>query len=240
MTLLALQLAFRETISGSDDDQPLESLGMEIYRDAYRGRMLGALETSFERTRQWVGGEPFMAAACHYILAEPPCSWTLDDYGAAFPAVLAELFAENPEVAELAWLEWHMQRAFAARDSAILTAAGLAAAQLDEDAWDRLHLYPVPGVACRPLETNCTDIWLALQQAIEPPAPAAIDPGAALLVWRQDLSPHFRVTDLVEAEVLARLAQGTSLGHLVREFSAERVGLLLARWLVDGLIADLT
>lgn len=240
MTLLALQAAFRETIAGSDDDQPLESIGMEIYRDAYRGRMLGALEASFERTRQWVGETPFVAAACHYILAEPPRSWTLDDYGAAFPAVLAELFADNPEVAELAWLEWHMQQAFAARDGAILTAAGLAAAQLDEEAWDRLRLTPVPSLAWRALGTNCTDIWLALQQAIEPPTPAAIEPGAALLVWRQDLSPHFRVTDVVEAQALARLAQAASLGDLAREFSAERVGLLLARWLMDGLIADLT
>ena len=133
-----------------------------------------------------------------------------------------------------------MQRAFAARDSAILTAAGLAAKQLDEDAWDRLRLQLMPGVAWRVLGTNCTDIWLALQQAIEPPAPAAIDSGAALLAWRQDLSPHFRVTDQVEAEALELLAQGTSLGDLVRRFSAERVGQLLARWLVDGLIADLT
>ena len=114
MSLLALQTEFHREIIADDDGMAPSSTGMAIYRDAYRGRLLAALETSFERTRRWTGEDTFTAAACHFILTHPPAGWTLDAYGADFPDLLAALFADDPEVAELAWLAWQMSQAFAA------------------------------------------------------------------------------------------------------------------------------
>lgn len=238
MSLLAMQAAFRAAIASPDDDQPLDSIGMTIYRDAYRGRLLNALEVSFERTRQWVGEDPFLAAACHYILSEPPRGWTLDDYGAEFPDALCVLFAKDPEVAELAWLEWHMQRAFAAVESAPLTAESLSSMQLDEQGWDRLRLALRPGVAWRTVTTNCAEIWLALKAGRDLPEATAAEQNAALLVWRQELDPHFRVTDHDEARALASLAQGACLGQIASEVPPEQVGAWLAQWLSDGLLLE--
>ncbi len=153
MSLLTLQSAFRAEIVADDEGLAPSSLGMAIYRDAYRGRLLAALESSFERTRRWVGEEAFTAAACHYILTHPPVSWTLDDYGGDFPELLETLFAKDPEVSELAWLEWHLSQAFAAPDTPTLDPAALAAACKTDAEWDCISFRMAAGYAMRPIAT---------------------------------------------------------------------------------------
>lgn len=243
MSLLDDQRAFCAEIS-ADDDAPASSPGMAIYRNAYRARLLGALEVSFERTRRWCGAEAFEAAACHYVLANPPGDWTLDLYGADFPELLAELFAEDGEVAELAWLEWAMQRAFAAVNAPCLDPAALAESGLDGTDWDRAGFAMAAGFALRRIETDCTALWqaLAAQQA-DDEAPPQFTPARAspawLAVWRVALVPHYRVLPLGEGAALDALARGATLGDLARDHPAEQLGGWLAQWLGEGLLSAL-
>lgn len=232
MTLLAAQRAFVAEIA-ADDDLPSSSLGMAIYRNAYRGRLADALAVSYERTRRWVGEEMFELAAAHYILTHPPQSWTLDAYGSAFQEALAELFADDPEVAELAWLEWHMQQAFAAPDRATLTGEALAAAQPD---WESLRLAPAAGLVWREVRHDLAALWHGVADRADL---AATDP-AILLVWRKDLSPHFRLLDPAEFAALQPLLDGASFGHaasLVGEADLARFGQWFAQWLSEGLFS---
>ncbi|WP_296677927.1 DNA-binding domain-containing protein [Novosphingobium sp.] len=237
MSLAALQKTFLDAVS-ADDDAPAVSLGMAVYRDAYRTRLLGALESSFERTRRWTGDAAFAAAACHYILTRPPSSWTLDEYGADFSAALETLFAGDCEVAELAWIEWHMQRAFAARDSATLDAARLASAGLEGSDWDRLQFVPAAGFALRRLGTGAPALWTALA-----------DTGAAepvlgepeenhIIVWRRGLVPQLRVICAGEYAALNLISAGGTLGELASRPDSAELGSWLALWLVHGLFAD--
>lgn len=238
MTLLVDQTHFLAEVA-ADDDSPPSSLGMEIYRNAYRARLIGALESGYERTKRWVGEEAFEAAAAHYILTRPPHSWTLDEYGAQFPEMLAELFAGDPEVAELAWLEWHMQQAFAARDLPELDAAQLGAAGLDEDGWNELRFTMAAGFTTRPVEHELAELWHGLAPG-STTAPAQPRRAAQhLIVWRQALRPHFRVLDTSEFAVLERLAAGAALGAAGEAAqSPEQLGQWLATWLSEGLFAE--
>ena len=243
MTLAARQQAFYAEISATDDATAPSSVGMEIYQNAYRSRLIGALETSYERTRRWVSEDSFTAAACHYIIAHPPTGWTLDSYGDRFAAVLAQLFAGDPEVAELAWLEWHLQQAFAAPDQPELSGADLAQAGLNDGDWDQLRLTMAAGYAARTIAHDCTGLWQALRDgeatgfALEP-----TDPGV-LVVWRQGLTPHYRVLKSDEFTALECLAQGQSFGHVattVGEAGAAQLGGWFAQWLGEGLFAGFT
>ena len=242
MTLLDDQTRFLAEIT-ADDDAPPSSLGMEIYRNAYRARLIGALESGFERTKRWVGDEAFEAAAAHYILTQPPHSWTLDEFGAQFPALLAELFADDPEVAELAWLEWHMQQAFGALDLPELDAVQLGAAGLDEDGWNNLHFTMAAGFAARAVQHELADLWhgLAPDGTARPANP--LRAAQHLIVWRHAFRPHFSLLDPAEFAVLERLADGAPLGEAgqvleAHEDSAEQFGQWLATWLSEGLFAD--
>lgn len=254
MSLLALQRAMRDEILATDDQAVSPAAGMEIYRSAYRNRLLEALRTSFEKTCQYVGGEAFDTAACHHIIVNPPVSWTLDDYGAGFDLTVAELFAEDPEVAELAWLEWHMQRAFGSVDAIPLDAARLASGELGIADWDKATFALVPSFAMRANRTDCTALWQSLAdgEAIpagrEHPETGHLPKIEHLIVWRNGMSPHFRVVDPGEGKALCAIAAGHEFGALCVSLAQElgpdaaltQAGGLLVRWLQDGLIASVS
>ncbi len=242
MNLLAIQRAFRAEIVAADDDGTPSSPGMAIYRNAYRARLLDTLAQGFERTRDWVGAEAFDAAARHYVLTAPPSDWTLDRYGAEFPQLLEQLFAGDGEVAELAWLEWHLQQAFAAPDLPGLDPAALATAGLGEADWAGLHFIMAAGFAARPVRHNCLALWQALRDgAAAGAAPAIIEP-AVLVVWRKDQSPHYRLMDVPEFAVLQGLAGALPLGEAAAlagetEGVVARLGQWLAQWLGEGVFS---
>jgi hypothetical protein len=248
MSLIGQQRALLAAIVG--DDAP-SSGGIAVYQNAYRARLIEALKSGFERTWAWIGDDAFFTAAIHYVITHPPRSWTLDAFGADFPQVLSILFADDPEVAELAWLEWHMQQAFAAPDEAVVDAAGfaaLAAAGLD---WDAVRLVPVGSLSMRRVHTNATAIWHALADGTPPPGADQLSHAAALIVWRKALSPHFRLVARDEHRALSRLAAGARFGEICAAADgytgaadegarAARAGAWLGQWIADGLIASLS
>lgn len=239
MSLIEQQRMFVAEIA-ADDEVPPSSLGMAIYRNAYRARLADALAVSFERTRRWVGDEMFDRAAAHYILSRPPQSWTLDAYGTDFPQVLGELFAQDPEVAELAWLEWHLQQAFAAPDRATLTPEALASTGLGEADWEHLRLAPAAGLARRSVSHDLAMLWHALADGQAPDRQLAAAEPAVLLVWRKDLSPHFRLLAPDEFAALEPLLDGASFGEAAGRAGEEgllRFGQWFAQWLQEGLFS---
>ncbi len=242
MTLLAEQTQFLTEIA-ADDDAPPSSTGMGIYRNAYRARLIGALEGGYERTRRWVGEDAFEAAAAHYILTQPPHNWTLDTFGAQFPQVLAELFTADPEVAELAWLEWQMQQAFAAPDLPELNAAQLAAAELDEAGWNSLRFTMAAGFTARAVSHDLAALWAGLNPSVtsRPENPTRAD--SHLIVWRRALQPHFRLLEPAEFASLNYLIKDATLGQTGAGLAQDggdpaQLGQWLATWLSDGLFAE--
>lgn len=237
MSLLRLQAAFRAELAADDDAAPPSSPGMEVYRNAYRGRLLSALEVSFARTRRWTGEDAFAAAARQYVLTRPPCSWTLDAYGGDFPGLLAGLFPADPEVAQLAAMEWAMQQAFAAPDAPPLDAQALAARHGPAD-WDRMGFDMAAGFAALPVDFDLPRLWVDLGEAgTATESSRQPIPRAQLLVWRVGLSPTFRLAPLDEAEALDRLARGAALGALAETCSAEALGQWLAHWFSENIFA---
>lgn len=239
MTLLALQRSFRAELIHDDEGPPPSSAGLAIYRNAYRARLLDTLCAAFERTRRWVGEETFGVAACHYALSHPPRSWTLDLYGAELPETLAQLFPHDPEVAELAWLEWRMQQAFAAPDRPELDPQVLLTAGLSATDWGGLRFTMTAGFAARAVIGDCAAVWRLASAEAAPEAAIAIGTTRQLVVWRHALVPRFRVVDLDEFAVLGRIAAGETLAGAAGDPAADpaRLGGWLTGWLREGLFS---
>jgi len=252
MSLPQCQRAFMAQVL--EEDSPLPSgwnagmsAGLAIYRNAYRARLLGALGETFPRTQQWVGEENFARAAAHHLIQHPPGQWSLDHAGKGFPGTLAQVFASDPEVSELAALEWDMHMAFVATDFVALDRDGfaLATAEFGEEDWAGLRLMPVPGLVIRPLRSAAIAIWSALAAGEGAPTDMLLERPTEVLVWRDGLTPVFRSAAPEEAACLRTLMCGGSFGA-VCEFLAERrrdassaaaeAGTMLQRWLEDGLL----
>ena len=250
MKLATLQRRFHRAITareGDDDDSGWSAElrpGLRVYRNAYRARLLDCLRATFPRTVALTGEAPFAAAAAHHLIVHPPQGWSLDDAARGFDATLAELFPAEPEVAELAWLEWAMQEAFTGPERAAIDPAAFAAlaAGWDDERWSRLVLSPVPTLTVRRTTADCTALWDSSETGFAGPQQTV---PATVAVWRQGLRSRFRMVDDVEAAALGMVGEGIAFGALceamVKRLGAEHgiaeSGRLLGQWIGDGMIA---
>lgn len=248
MTLIEQQRAFHAAIVCADDDSVEigdERLrpGLEIYRGAYRARLLDALRATYARTAGWVGDDSFNVAASHHLISNPPRSWSLDHAGDGFAETLAGLFPADPEVAELAWLEWAMERAFTCPDVAAADFA-LTTAGFGEDDWTALRLRPSPGLMRRKVSSDCAAVWRSAVEGGVPPIAIQLERPATLIVWRKHFEPRFRLLDPVEADALALVCGGESFGALCEamierlgpDAGIAKAGALLGAWISEGVV----
>jgi hypothetical protein len=214
-------------------------LGLAVYHHAYRAQLVACLADTYEKLWAWLGDDAFQAAAERYVALTPPRSWTLNDYGAGFAALLDELYPNDAEVAELARLDWALRRAFDGEDASPIGAADLA----DVD-WETARFRFVPTLQLFPIRTNCAAIWNALAVEETPPAAAALPEPAAIRVWRLDLAPQFCSMDACEYDSLRRLQVGASFSELCAHLSetlgearaTPTIAGFLGAWLTGGLV----
>src|SRR5262249_32926637 len=139
--------------------------GLSVYLNNYRRALLACLAETFAATHAWLGDTAFEGAAATHIDRVPPSSWTLDAYAQGFPATLTELYAQDPEVAELAVLERELAECFVGPDSPSVAADALGGID-----WDQAMLTLVPTFRLIPARTNATALWSAINAGQQPPA----------------------------------------------------------------------
>lgn len=223
--------------------------GLATYRNNYRTALVDALRSVFERTERLVGEASFARAAAHHLIVHPPFSWTLDLAGEGFDATCATLFTGDPDVAELAWLEWAMHRIFVARDARPIDLAGFAAstAGYGERDWAGLRLRFMPGIALRGVRYDLERLWSSLGDTDGRAAVALLDQPAHAVVWREGERPVFALLSGHEGAALAAMRDGASYGEacellvetLGEEEAIAAAGAMLGRWLYEGLVEAL-
>lgn len=227
-----------------------QKAGLSVYRGNYRSALMDALGDTFERTKLYVGEGPFAQAAAHHAIAHPPSGWTIDEAGEGFDQTCAQLFANNPEVAELAWLEWTMLGLATAPDQVPLDATGFAAATqgLNDAQWSALRLEFQPRMAARIVAHDLTGLWNALGSPnTERPDPR-LPQDKGCLVWREGERPIFMLTSVDDALALSAMLHGASYGEMLvqlaeRQTGSDRLpkaiakaGQFLGQWLQEGMI----
>ncbi len=214
--------------------------GLRVYQNNYRAQLVACLESSFGQTRAWIGHEAFLHAVVVHVDRVPPSSWTLDAYPRDFPETLAQLYPDDPEVAELGWIDRALGEAFVGPDAPVVRPEAMAAVD-----WDQAVLRFTPTLDMAPLTTNAPAIWGALAQGEDPPAAEMLPDIGAVLVWRQDMVSRYRAIDAAERDALAMMRGGTTfaalctgmVGTLGEADGIARAGALLGQWLGDGLIS---
>ncbi len=214
-----------------------------IYHHAYRARLAEVLADTYAKTWLYLGSDRFDEHARHHAVAHPPTARSLNRYGEGFVGSLRALYPGNPELHELAQLDWDLRTRFDGADVPALDAATAPSAGDWLARGGVLH----PSALLRPLATNAVALWNAIHADEEVPEAVTLAVPATLLVWRKGQQPHFRTLQTHEAAWLAHLHAGASVEQACALLEAE--GLLpapevLAQWLArllsDGLVrADL-
>jgi hypothetical protein len=245
MSLLAVQRDIVALLRTGTDDAIARighdhAAGLRVYQNNYRAQLVACLEDSFAHTRDWIGGDAFHDAVVTHIDRVPPSSWTLDAYPRDFPVTLATLYPDDPEVAELAWMDAALGEAFVGPDHGTIGASE--AAGVD---WDHAVLHFTPTLDLTDMLTNAPAIWLALSVGEIPPAVERLPEPGAILVWRHEQISRFRAIEAIELQAIVHMRAGMSFAQLCDalidrhgEAGIERAGTLLGRWLADGLVAD--
>lgn len=247
MSLLALQSDFRSWLTGASGDAGrrlagARDAGLRVYQNNYRAQLVGCLEQTFPCLRAFVGPDAFLRAAVSHIDRRPPSAWTLDAYGERFGETLVALYPDNPDVHELAWIEWAMNTAFVAHDSLPLDAATLGAVE-----WDSARLLFAPSLRLAPLTTNAVDIWSALNEGREAPEARMLEQAGAMLVWRPALLVRIRVLDRATHEALSHARQhgrfdmlcALLVERLGEQAGVAEAGALLADWIGSEVVVGL-
>jgi len=244
MSLLALQRDFRswlttESANAGGRIEPGTAPGLSVHLNNYRSSLMGCLAESFRTTRAWLGDQAFEAAAANHIDRLPPHSWTLDAYALDLPATLAIRYPEDPEVAELAWLECALSVAFVGADADPIDPEALA--RVD---WDTAVLRFLPTLALLEVTTNAAAIWSAIAAEKTPPDAERIPEATFVAIWRNGLTPTFRTLDADEADALRPMIDGSGFGDLCARLvethgaveGPAAAGALLGQWLRDGIV----
>jgi hypothetical protein len=208
-----------------------------VYHHAYRAQLLNCLRDTFDKTWSWLGDDRFEAAARAHIEAHPPSGWTLNVYGEGFDRSLASLYPDDPEIAELAGLEWRLRRAFDGPDAEPVDPSELGAID-----WDNAILHAVPTLALGRVTTNCAALWSALAEGVAPPAAERLPEPAAIRIWRLGPSSRFRSIGLAEEQALRLVLAGARFAEICERIAHDsaEIGQIFGLWLQDGLIAAIS
>lgn len=189
-SLLEFQRSMRRALL-ADSDMPSPAviggaLGtaarLRIYRNNVLGNLTGALCLTFPAVERLVGADFFAAAAARFIAAAPPASADLYEYGAAFPGFLAsfEPARSTAYLADVARLEWAVNRALHAPLAPALAAAALRGVPEQQRAGLRFAAHP--SLSLLALTHPAKAIWEAVldeDAEVRASSLAAIDIAAA-------------------------------------------------------------
>ena len=213
--------------------------GLAAYQNNYRTQLVNVLRASYPQLRAMLGDEAFLELAIHHIEHRPPSSWTLDAYGADLAESLRALYPRNPDLQELAWIEWTLSEVFVAADASALTPG-----DLDGIDWETATLRLSPSLRQRTATTNAAAIWSALQGETTLPEAEMLDAPAGFAAWRQGFRSRLRQLDAIEHAALLSLHEDGRFSalcdalveHLGKAQGIARAGLLLADWIGTGIV----
>lgn len=234
---------------------PTGRVRLDVYRQAYPARLVGALRDNFDILAQALGDEAFDALGRAYLAAQPSRRPSIRWFGDGLAAFMDRCLVEDsplvphPALADLARMDWALRCAFDAADAPALDARALGS--LPAEAWPGLCLQLHPSVQALALQWAVAPAWQALRSHGgdgEPELPAPLADAHTLLVWRRGLDTHWRVLAADEAALLAvalagddftAMCEAAAAHHDVAGVAVQRVVAVQQQWLADGLVSAL-
>jgi hypothetical protein len=189
---------------------------LAIYSDAYRLRLIEALESNYPVLAESLGPDDFATLGRQYIDAHPSQHFSIRWFGHR----LAEFLQSSKRDAwliDLTRWEWATANAFDAADATLLANDDLA--RVTPDAWPTLQFATHPSLQRLQLRTNI--VALVKAAVAEQPLPVPIHAETTeWCVWRENLNVRYRSLDAIEALAIDAVISGNHFGALCEQLAA--------------------
>lgn len=220
------------------------STRLGIYTDAYRLRLLEALQVDFPALHTLAGDEEFERIGRAYLKAHPSAHFSIRYFGRHLAWFLQrdERWRTLPVLHEMAAFEWALGLSFDAADSLPIGIEDMAAILADDWAHMRLELHP--SLQRLELHWDVPALWNAIDKQQPPRTPTAADHPLAWMIWRRDLYSIFRSMSIDEAWAIDCLRRGENFAAMCEGLCewidetrvAAQAARYLHRWVQDGLV----
>ncbi len=253
MRLAELQHELQRDLLGEDsaiaaaivDAPPLSvEARLGIYRNAYRARLIEALDDLYPVLHRLLGDDAFESLGTEFIDTHPSEHRSIRWYGRELADFLSVTppFADHPILPEIARLEWTLSEVFDAADAAVLDRAALQA--IDPGCWATLRFRFHPSLRRLTLAWNTVAVWQAMSDEHEPPERGRSPAPVPWLLWRRTLKNYFRSLDAVECAALDAAAAGRTFTEICEALAAHlpeaeiplRAATLVAMWADSGIL----
>jgi hypothetical protein len=215
------------------------SIGLEVYRHAYRARLRECVADDFPAVELILGNDAFATLADHYVTELPPQASTLNAYSKAFPGWLRrQRLRQSSYLAQVADLEWALITAIHAPLAAPLALTALQ--QLDQDGWATARLVAIPSLRLIRHTWAINDAYNAYRSGKT--LPDASRQSGAVAVFRRARGLQRLELDPLQNRILSRLIRGQRLATALADLDASAAGTIQASfqtWFAAGLFSAL-
>lgn len=222
-TLKDIQEKFQQSILNQDETVLEEIVDtskeerdvlLGVYQHAYGARLIEFLENDYPHTLNYLGDEIFQQVSKDYYEAHPSDDPNARWFGRHFAEFLSrhDELHSNPEVGELAHLEYALGLAFDAPDLPSLTLNAFR--QFRPEDWPSMTFKAHPSTSRLSLQTNASEIWTSLhkgQDVITSKSNAMI---TELICWRGESMARFRPMSYDEAMIWDEAQKGANFSQL--------------------------
>ncbi|MCP3852260.1 MAG: DUF2063 domain-containing protein [Gammaproteobacteria bacterium] len=217
---------------------------LDVYANAYRFRLIEALQDNFPALHTLLGDEDFFQLGVAYLTAHPSKHFSLRYFGQQMSAFLGttDAYKEQAFLSEMAHFEWLLRDAFDAEDSSVLTLESLQ--QMEPQAWPKLKFRFHPSLHRIDLSFNTPQLWQAIDQEEPPIDITQNDYPIAWCLWRKDLRTLYRSMDVDEAWAMDAMISGQNFTEICsgvcewvdEQHAAPRVAGFIQNWINEKMV----
>ena len=234
----------RQAVTGTD--RVSADIRLDIYANAYRFRLVEALQETFPALHTLMGDEDFFALGHNYLNHNPSQHFSLRYFGHQLNRFLSEqsTYKEQPVLAEMAQFEWLLREAFDAADIETLSLENLQ--DISPEHWPEVKFSLHPSLQRIDLNHNVPQLWQAIEQ--QQPAIEIIqnEYPLAWCIWRKELRTFYRSMDVDEAWAMDAVRSGDSFSEICagicewvdEQNAAARVAGFIQSWIQEQFVCD--
>ncbi|MCU7938867.1 MAG: DNA-binding domain-containing protein [gamma proteobacterium symbiont of Bathyaustriella thionipta] len=217
---------------------------LDIYANAYKFRLIEALEDTFPALHTLLGDDDFFQLGVDYLNEKPSQHFSLRYFGHQMSSFLAfsEGYKEQTILAEMAQFEWLLREAFDAANKPHLNLESLQT--IAPEQWLELKFDFHPTVNRINLCFNVPQLWQAIDNDEPPIEMLENDYPIGWCIWRKDLRTLYRSMDVDEAWALDAMLCGNDFSYICQgicewideQYAPARVAGFIQNWVNEGLI----